>query len=747
MVLLLAIFHASAQESVVLRTDRDLYIAGEPVWLTVSCFKSGTSDPSGLSKVVYVEVLNGSNEPVSQIKLFLETGTVTTRFILPDSVSTGNYLVRAYTKWLRNYNPELYFSKNIVIINPFSRNPFPQAEYVFHSDTVFFFPEGGNVLAGRKNRFLIKSFDHSGQPKAVSGQIVSPSGNTRQQIECNEKGVLALSIPVVEKGNYRFVFEGREESGQIAFHTTENISTIFLTEENKERLVFEVNLNKSTNEKWKLDIITASGAWLKSYEIPGTANSQIKVSAAVLPSGYLCALLTDEKGNVQASRYFIVSEKLNEESIQIDFSPKEISKRSEIKLNIEKPDDLSNVSVAVVKESLLNRQSKLSFASSPVEIPLEYFTQASAQISPNDLLIPYQPVTSIRSENKNLFLPERKGEIISGTVVNLKTQEPIRNEAFMLSFVGKYPTLDFYKTDDKGRFYFEANRYGEQEIVIQPFKHDSLIEHYKVNLDLPYCSRYTVKSMAPLFIDQAHISKINEAVVNMQINLLFEAYNPFSAAQIQHVNPPAFYGTPNSSTTLDDYIELPTMEEIIREIVPQTSLVKKDDKFSISIAEGEQASSREINSFCLIDGVPVKNQEKILEMNAERVERIDVENRDVFVKNYKIGKVFSLITKEGDMGAFDFDKRIFRQSFQSYQPEFDFNSPDYTQADLKASRLPDFRNVLYWNPNITFNDQNRSEVKFFTSDENAVYKIVVEGINSAGMIEHKEISLEVKDKI
>jgi len=131
------------------------------------------------------------------------------------------------------------------------------------------------------------------------------------------------------------------------------------------------------------------------------------------------------------------------------------------------------------------------------------------------------------------------------------------------------------------------------------------------------------------------------------------------------------------------------MQEVIREIVPQASLVKKDDEFSISIGEGDLPSSRENNSFCLVDGIPVSNQNNILDMNAQRVERIDVENRDVFVKSYKIGKVFSLITKNGDMGAFEFDKRIFRQSFQAYQAKYDFNSPDYSTAEAKSSRLPD----------------------------------------------------------
>lgn len=741
------VFASSAQETLVLRTDRDLYIAGEPVWLTLNCLKSGTSENSNLSTVAYLEVLNGNNEPVSQFKLFLNDGRTSTQIILPDTLSTGNYLLRAYTKWLRNYASDLFYSKNIAVINPFSRNAFPKAEYIFSSDTVFFYPESGKVISGKTNRILIKSFDRAGQPCAVSGNIISPAGDTLQQIQCDNTGISAISVLVSESGKYRFTKHG-SESEQAAFATSENLSHVFIQEEDEDQIVFAFNRNRQESTTRKLDIITALGGFVKSYTINESQNPSLIVNASELPSGYLSALLIDNTGTILASRYFIRSGDTTGGSIKINLDPDELSQRSEVKLNIENPENLSQVSVSVVKESLLNYQSQLAFSTTPLEIPQDYLKQfAGANVSINDLLMAYQPLTTIVTRTKDLFLPERKGEIISGTVVTLNTQEAIRNESFMLSFVGKYPTLDICRTDESGRFYFENNRYGEQEIVIQPFKNESLVGNFKVNLDLQYCTTYPKKSAAPLFIDQANMDKINEAIVNMQVNALYNSYNPFPPIRKEHSFPPAFYGVPNSSTKLTDYIELPNMEEIIREIIPQASIVKKDDQFSISIAAGDLAYSREINSFCLIDGVPVKNQDNILKMNAQQIERIDVENRDVFVKEFKIGKIFSLITKDGNMGAFDFDKRIFRQSYHAFQPQFEFNSPDYSSNEIKTSRLPDFRNVLYWNPNLGFTDQNQAEIRFFTSDENAVYKVVVEGINENGMLEHKEAVLEVGDKM
>lgn len=737
----------SAQESVLLRTDRDLYITGEPVWITVDCLKSGTSEVSDLSKVAYVEVLNINNTPVSQLKLYLENGKASTLFNLPDTVSTGNYLIRTYTQWMRNYSPDLYFSKNIEVINPFSSDPFPKAETIFSSDTVIFYPEGGKVITGRINQFLIRSFQKSGMASAVLGNIISPSGEVLQEFTCDESGVAAFSFSPSDTGNYFCSIKTNEKPRKIhAFTVLEKATAIYLEDESNDQIRFGIITANSLSHNWRFDVVTASGALIKSYPVDANMKSEIVLRSSDLPDGYLCALLYDTNGEVQASRYFVRTATIQTAPVKVSLSKEAFLEREAAHLKLENIDDLSHVSVSVVKECLVNQESQIAFATSPLIISLEYFARlTNERLSFNQLLIPYQPVTEIRQSGSSFMIPEHKAEIVSGTIVDLTTQEAVRNEVFMLSFVGKYPTLDFSKTDSAGHFYFEAKRYGEQEIVIQPFENESLKANYKVNLDLKYCTRYSNRKAAPLFIDKKNMTRINRAIVNMQVNLLYKEANPFPAIQKPNPEPVSFYGIPGSSTTLDNFIELPSMEEIIREIVPKAHLVKKDDKFNISISEGDLPNSREINSFCMVDGVPVANQDNILKINFQRVEKIDVENRDVFVKSYKVGKIFNLITRDGEMGAFDFDKRLFRQSYQGFAPEFAFNSPNHSLPETKKSRLPDFRNVLYWNPELTFDTQNSCEIQFFTSDGSDDYKIVVEGINKAGMIERHEYKFRVTD--
>ncbi len=746
LILFIAANNAGAQETVLLRTDRDIYIAGESVWFEASCLKSGTSIPSDLSQVLYIELLNQENVPVMQLKLLLENGTVSTRLELSDTLSTGNYLIRAYTKWMRNYNVDLFFTKTIAILNPFTKNQFPKRDHIFSSDTLFFYPEGGKTMINHSNRILVQSFDKYGSPVSVSGEIISPSGSSVLNIGVKENGIHCIEIQPEEKGIYRFRFNSNDNKQPIpAFTVSDKGYNLQLKNGEGDKPVLHVLVEGIDEIKpGQLDIISSNGSLLKSFIVPLSENTFVTLDPGEFPSGYLCVLLSNAEEEVLASRYFIASEPEEEYPIKISTDKSQYSERSEVSVHIENPGQLSQVSVSVVKDCLLNYKTKIGNTSLPDHLPFQVFMESiSNGISANDLLIPFIPVKQIRSVPDQItFLPEMKGEIISGTVVNPDNQEPLQNRVFLLNFVGKTPTIKFSETDSTGRFFFEANLYGEQEMVIQPFSRDTMDLNYKVNLDIPFCTNYSTPAQ-PLYFETEKITEINKAIINMQISALYKSELSFSSQLKVTPEPVSFYGKPEISIVLENYIELPTMEEIFREIVPNVHPVKNEEKFEIIISENNFPENREVNSFCMVDGVPVFNQNNIFKIEPQKTERIDVLKTDFYMQNYKLGKIMNLTTKKGDMSAFDFDKRIFRQSYQMYTPEYLFNSPDYSVDSIKKSRIPDFRNVLYWTPDISFNEVSNADFSFYTSDETSRYIIIVEGVNKEGILQRKQYPIEV----
>lgn len=78
------------------------------------------------------------------------------------------------------------------------------------------------------------------------------------------------------------------------------------------------------------------------------------------------------------------------------------------------------------------------------------------------------------------------------------------------------------------------------------------------------------------------------------------------------------------------------------------------------------------------------------------------------------------------------------------QVKNEFNSPDYTEGLMKDNRIPDFRNTLYWKPDLHTLKDGKAEISFYTSDESAEYTVVVEGISIDGKTGFSTASLTVK---
>jgi len=107
------------KEEIFVRTDRDIYISGEEVWFKAYTLNGLANTQDDISKVVYLELLDKNNFPLRQVKVKIEKSSGSASFILPDNISSGNYLIRAYTNWMKNFSTDEFFYRTISVINPF----------------------------------------------------------------------------------------------------------------------------------------------------------------------------------------------------------------------------------------------------------------------------------------------------------------------------------------------------------------------------------------------------------------------------------------------------------------------------------------------------------------------------------------------------------------------------------------------------------------------------------------------------
>ena len=85
------------RERVYLSTDRDVYVAGDAVWLSAWCVDAGSGRLSGFRKTAYVEI-HSADKLVQTAKIALDGGRGAGRLFLPTTLPTGNYRLFAYTR-------------------------------------------------------------------------------------------------------------------------------------------------------------------------------------------------------------------------------------------------------------------------------------------------------------------------------------------------------------------------------------------------------------------------------------------------------------------------------------------------------------------------------------------------------------------------------------------------------------------------------------------------------------------------
>lgn len=105
-------------ERIYISTDKESYVAGEQVWISLFCFDTGRENPllSGMSSVAYIE-LQSSTGIVAKTKIAIISGRGSGRVELPTSTATGNYRLIAYTANMRNESEVHYFDKVLTIYN------------------------------------------------------------------------------------------------------------------------------------------------------------------------------------------------------------------------------------------------------------------------------------------------------------------------------------------------------------------------------------------------------------------------------------------------------------------------------------------------------------------------------------------------------------------------------------------------------------------------------------------------------
>lgn len=113
----------AAIEKLYIQTDKPNYVVGDTLWFKGYLVNASYLEASTRSGIAYMEIANDSNRVVKRIMLPLYGGITISQFALDkEDMQPGDYVMRAYTQWMRNFGENYVFKKHFSINNPTDQN-------------------------------------------------------------------------------------------------------------------------------------------------------------------------------------------------------------------------------------------------------------------------------------------------------------------------------------------------------------------------------------------------------------------------------------------------------------------------------------------------------------------------------------------------------------------------------------------------------------------------------------------------
>ncbi len=755
------------QEKLFIHTDRTHYLAGEYIRFKLYCMDASLHKPLSISKIAYIELINKEKVPSLQSKILIENGFGYSSLLVPSNLISGNYYLRAYTHRMINFDPEFYFEQPITIINPFIPAKLEKQKARKHY-SLQFFPEGGNLVNGIDSKIGFKITDEFGKGIEAKGIVKNLTKESTFPIQTFHLGMGRFHIKPEKGQNYKVSIQLPDtllnQNLPLAYESGYVMSLIDIDSSQ-----LKIDIKGSPDlENTGIYLFIQSHNQIKKVltAVQKYNHSTFLIEKSSLGEGIIhFTLFNAIKQPISERLYFIKPKK--KLYINASTDRKDYPSRAKVMLNINSNDQNgkpinSELSISVfLLDSIQSFQFEdinaylflRSELAGYIENPSYYFQNnlPEVQEATDNLMLTQGwrrfKWEEILSNQKPYFkyITENEGMIITGKVVNKKSGFP---EAHILASISN-PGINFdfrpSLSDSSGIANFNIkNFYGTKDLVIQIL---DKLDSSRIELENPFSNQFS-----SIIIDPFHLNKtIKNTLVNRSINAQIQKVyfknksksHPYLDSLINPFDTVSFYSNPDRSYLLDDYKRFTNMEEVLREFILDVHVRKYQDHFHFKVSNTRYQTFFEEDPLTLLDGVLVKDLDKIINFDPLKIKTIDVITRKSYLGPLINEGVIIFKSYQGDLGGFNLDPNSVVIEFKGLQKETEFYSPQYLTHDQRDNKLPDFRNTLYWKPNFKTDTRGIGTLEFYTSDLSSAYGIVVQGISSSGLTGSTSFILKV----
>lgn len=420
--------------------------------------------------------------------------------------------------------------------------------------------------------------------------------------------------------------------------------------------------------------------------------------------------------------------------VQVTTNQQSYQRRSPVEIflqsTIENPSISTNLSVAVYK--LNNVNNHFDFLNTE---------ERSKNIS-----------KPINDANQYPYMPEMEGYIVRIMVRNAETGKPSDGIPVMLSLTGKLTEVQYGESDEEGLVYFNLKKvYGAQQLFIKTTQqYENVVD---LELSKPFLPAASSSIQQKGIIKNEFLDAVEEMHNNLVINKAFspDTSDKFIPALRDSIS---FYGPEISTYLLDNYKRFITMEEVLREYVKEVMVRIRNKNYFLLVFSKQLFQLRKYVDYAnnmldengplvLIDGIPVSDFNKLMKYDPLKVRKLEV-----VADRYLLGKktydgILSFTTYKGTFEDLQLNNKELLLDDEGWQLQRKFFMPDYNDPAIKNNRIPDFRELLFWAPDIKISKSDGGKISFFTGDITGKFAVVVHGISGDGKVVNEMMTFEV----
>lgn len=740
-----------------LHFDRENYIAGETAWF--KAYLVSDYMPDTISSTVYVELVGQNNQVLNRKVLPVLLGASSGQIELPDSLRTGTYTFRAYTRTMYELSRDFVFKKGVFVFGKSGTAPLLAAPAATRLN---FFPEGGNLVAGLSSNVAFRATDAEGNPMQLEGSIRNSKGEELTRFSTYHDGMGIFELTPATGENYY----AETKAGKFPLPETVSKGITVNIMPHEQGLFYEVQQNRDDPDftaAYLVGQMQHRVVFRKELNTGAATSFQGVVNTLQLRSGIIQITFFNRKGMPLAERLWFNNNREYVQAGEIIADTVDTRPRARNRFRIALKDTVEgNFSVSVVDadyETSLHRQENIITSllltadlQGYVHNPHYYFSANNDSVkTATDLLMMTHGWRRFKWTELPVRLTEKTTDqafiTISGRAVLRGTNRAFDDKDLLLLINNapgqKKRSSYFLKTDKDGQFLIDSLLFFDKHLLIfsDVRGKKSLVLDIKMRGDTlhrPY--EWTGFSTAPAQpyagisrwqMDYDAILKENGQMLE-GITVKVQKKSPLQEVEEKYTSN-LFMGDAVRSIDLvnsDEALNYGNIFDYLQTRVNGLVIAGEGADYVAYFRQQQSMSSMgNIPMTIYLDEIET-DANVVATVPAGQIALVKVYSNFVGAVGNAPGGVLAIYTKKGeDYGkSGSFNNVVV---YNGYSVVKEFFAPDYKTSGPKDRA--DNRITLEWRPSVFINSINpKIALGFYNNDRTRRYKIIVEGMTSTG---------------